>query len=389
VDLVNETTVYQSAIKSYLVAQAQVAGVDFSNSTFFPTAGLPGNSDFVWAWAIWVLKLIRAYDFVGRENFTGGEQTIIEGWFRDAADWHSYLCNEKGFDQLYTTRGGPTEDYTFDMNGEDDPIFRNGPIKWQAGSWHSNRRWGQVSFVTHVGVMLDDTAFKQTGSYAFKEWLSFHLYETGYAMELDRSTTAAPWRGLGYTPSTTANVAGVARVLYLNEFENLFDYTTDTHLVSATGGITETPDLNKSLSWAIIQQFRENFLESDADDIYPYGSTGTSTDILIHYCDATPDSNQTKHRVKPGEPASIANVYYDDNAIRGVYWADETLCGYPSSPSTQGIFLAWNGTDGQYPAYMFMYADLETDPTPPVPPEPYIRKAGRGQLPFNSKYITP
>jgi hypothetical protein len=355
VDLVQETTTYRSKLKKVMLAQAQMPGVDFSNRTYFPTTAWTGNSDFVWTYAIWQLKFLRTYDFIGPENFTSDERAIMEQWFRNGAEWHSYLCNIKGFDKLYSKRGIATNDYLFKMNGQGDPIFRDGPYRWQAGSWHSNRRWGQVAYVAHVGVLLNDLDFKLAGSYAFKEWLSFHLYEDGYAMELFRSLPNNPQKGLGYTPSTTANAASVARILYLDGFENLFDYKTDVYL-SKGGNIVQAEGLSKSLEWAILQQFRNNLLETDAPAIYPYNSSGTSNDILMHYCNANSSSSQIRHRIKPGEPSAIANIYYNNSKIRGVYWPDGSLCGYPSDPSTQGIFNAWTGTDGQYPGYMFMYA---------------------------------
>jgi hypothetical protein len=146
-------------------------------------------------------------------------------------------------------------------------------------------------------------------------------------------------------------------LLYYDGYENLFDYKTDVY-IDPNSGILKKGGVERGLEWAMLN-FINNFLDSNAPDIYPHGSTGSNTDILIHYCDATPGSDQTRHRAKPGLPASIANKYYNNPKIRNIYWGDGGggLAGYPSNPSTQGVFNAWTGTGGTYPGYMFMYAE--------------------------------
>jgi len=341
-----------------MLAQAQEPGVDFSNEYLYPKNAYDDNSDEVWTFAIWQLKLLRAYDFVGRDNFTEDERAILDKWFMDGAKWQAYLANEKALNRSYVQRGIPIENYILSWNDQittaDYQAYRNGPYPWRAGLWHNNRRWGQISFAAHVGVMLNDLSLKQTGSWAFKEWLAFHFYKDGYPIELHRSYADLPEKGLGYVASSTSNAAMVAKVLYLDGYENLFDYTTDICLDQNTGALAKGKTI-KSLEWAILQ-IRSKFMDSDSPDLYPRGTTGTSFDLLMHYSKSTVNSGQWKHRVKPGEPSSIANWYYNNPQIKDMHWPGGGLSNYPPKPSSQGIFQAWTGTDGQFPGYLFMYA---------------------------------
>jgi hypothetical protein len=358
VDLVQQSNTYKSHVKKILLEQAQKPGVDFSNTDLFPRADWGTNSDIAWTFAEWQIKFLKAYDYLGEDYFTEQEQAIMKKWFKDGAQWHEYLVNIKSLNKLYVQRGIPLEKYQFDYQFKSSsPIYRDGPYNYNSGNWHNNRRYGQINFVTHVGVLINDITLKQTGSFAIKEWLAFWWYPDGYFMELHRSTGTRPQGGLGYGPGTITNAVEVAKVLYHDGYENLFIYSTKVYLDPNTGKTVEG-SVSKNLEWATLQ-LKRNFLDNNAKKIYPEGSSGSSNDILMHYCLATEGSSTYRHRIKPGEPASIVNKYYSNPEIREIYWPStgDIVCGYPSNPSSQGAFNAWTGTGGAYPGYMFMYAE--------------------------------
>jgi len=370
VDLVNGTTVYRNDLKSVMLAQAQVAGVDFSNRSLYPTTGFDGNSDGVWTYALWVHKFLKCYDWIGKENFTAGEQTILEGWFADAAEWHEYLINTKSLDRLFVARGGDTSTYVpdYQFSYTDYPAFRGGPTRWNTGSWYTNRRWEQVYFVTNVGVLLNNTTYRNTGVNMFKEWLSFWFFPSGYWDEYHRSLATRPQAAIGYGTGNIAQAAGVAHSLYLNNYTNLYEYSTTTYLDPNDGQI-KTGGVTRDLIWAVRNQ--ELFLDYNSPDVYPYNYVGTDPAYLIHAARATAGTEQRRHRYKTGESASIVSAYYTNNqAIKNLYWGDGAggFIGFPSDPTPQGVFPAYMGTGGVYPAYNFMYAGINDGNLPPEPP---------------------
>ena len=378
IDLVEGTTIYRQAIKNYLLAQAVVPGVDFSDRYLYPTTTWPsGNNDVIWTVAVWMLKLLRAYDWVGRENFTVGEQSTLETWFEDCAYYMSYHADVRSIGPLYQERGVPLEDYVFLVNTKSTPYYRtasqNGPEKYRPGTMYNNRRWGQVNYYAHVGVLLNNSTYTDRAKWSVKEFIAFHIDKDGYPYELDRSIPSQPWRGMGYIMNSTQTPIVIAKILYINGYENLYDFTTGVY-VNLSGQKTVDPVKFKSLRWLVEKQFVDNLMKSNSLNIYPYGTTGTSTDILMHYCNATEGSDQRRHRNKVSEPAGMANQYYNSDKIRSMYMppGTEGLCGFVSNSTSQGAFLTYHGSDGQYPSFMFAYCDvfLEDGIAPPLPPLP-------------------
>lgn len=377
VDLVNNTSVYTSAIKNVLLQQAQVTNTNFTNRTIYPKETWTGDENTIWSFAEWQMKFLKAYDFIGEENFTASEQTIMRNWFAGGADWHNYLLNTLRWPKIYETRTGDPTNYLFTSRGEDlyNPPYRyassNALNRQSAGSWKNNRSVIQTLYVTACGLLFGNSNYKQQGAWCTKEYIAYHWFPDGYAFELYRSTPDLPQKGIGYIPSTLAGYLEIAKFLYEDGYENLFEWSTTTGLNINTQQIDPDVGVTKSLEWCTLN-FRNNFLLSSAQGIYPYGSSGTSTEILMHYCNAAAGTSQLRHRTKPCEPAVLANIYYNNPQIREIYWpdgGDGNLCPIVSNPNPNGTFGAWNGTGGMFPAFMFMYADYiySSEPTPPDP----------------------
>lgn len=374
VDLIENTTTYRAAVKSVILDQAQRAGTDFSNTTLFPTSGFDTNPDIAWTWAEWMIKYLRAYDFIGESNFTSGEQTIIRKWFRDFATWQQYLVNVKVLDNYYVDRTVTIDNYQLNTSHwsygvpSTYSIYRGGPPVWSGGGVHNNRRFGQIVFIAYAGVLLNDTSFKNTGARAVREYIAFHWYESGYPMELHRSDPSRPDAGLGYTPITYFDAVEVAHILQKDGFTDLFAFTT-TKTISPTTGMIVTGSVTKSLEW-IALQFKAKFMDANAPVIYAQGTTGTSGYLLQHYCLSPVDSQQYRHRTKPAQGASLANQYYLNSLIEDIYFPDQNtlIGGFPSDPTWNGSFLAWTAVAGTLPGFMFMQADIDINYGVPVDP---------------------
>jgi len=363
VDLVQSTNKYKPYVKKALLRQAQQPGVDFSNRSIYPTDSYKGNVDEVWAYAEWQMKFLNAYAYVGKDYFTADERQTIEQWLRDGAEWHQKLVDDMSLDQLFVQRGVPLENYKYNTdhwtykNLSSGLTHRNGHKIYSISKWYNNRRIGQAKFIAHAGVLLDIEAMKITGSNVFKEWLAFYWNENGYPSELHRSTPTRPQGGLGYLGDTMMRIAEIVRILHLDGYENLYKYSTNIYISEGDGNLIEG-GMNKSLEWAIIQ-IRENFIEKNSPKIYPYGSSGNSTDILMHYSLST-NWQTLGHRVRLAESASIANIYYKNHKIVPIYWPSSgDLTGFPSKVTTNGSYGSWNSVGGTLPGFMFMYAGVD------------------------------
>lgn len=357
VDLVQNTEKYKPDVKRILLEQAQHPGVDFTNRKIYQGELFDDNTDVVWLYAEWQMKFLRAYDYLGRDYFTSEERDIIEKWLKDGAEWHKILV-QKALSELYANQRGsvPVEQYKLsDLPGPGELTHHNGYTTYKSGRYYNNRRVAQINFIAHAGVLTGDESMKKEASDSFKEWLAFWWFPDGYYQELHRSATGRPQGGIGYGPNTLTNMVEVAKVLYEDGSENLFEYSTNVYVNHLDGSLSRGT-VNKNIEWAILQ-IRKNFMEQNSPKIYPKGTADFSDDILMHYCLGT-HPQVRGHRVKPCEASAIANRYYNNPEIREIYRPSGKLCGYPSNPTSQGVFNTWNGAGGTYPGYMFQFADL-------------------------------
>lgn len=388
IDLLNGTALQTERIKSLLLQQAQQPCMDFTNREIFRN-GVVNNNGF-WLTLEWVHRVLKTYDYLDDSAFTVAEKAIVDNWFKGAAEWAYYYVSTEFMEPVYRVRASNPINSVIDLPDPSNPnntgywlnreafaMYRirhkDSSVFWPAGMLINNRHLGQVNFVTHAGVKFGVDAWRKEGAQIVKEYVSFHFDDNGYYAELDRSSDLSsqvsmnigiPLKaesGLGYGANSLINIAEIAHVLYLDGYENLFEYRSKAKINEDSGEI-ETGNVEKSLEWVLLK-FRDNFMSDDSPEIYPLGLADAqeNTDTVIHFCKNT-------HREKLGtsrlvglmyNPAVIVNRYYKNPLIKDIYNASENhgnLCGFvdinvETRPGPHSIS----------PGNLFQYSDADED----------------------------
>lgn len=386
IDLLNGTAVQTGRIKSLLLEQAQQPCMDFTNREIFRN-GVVNNNGF-WLTLEWVHRVLKTYDYLDDSAFTAPEKAIVDNWFKGAAEWAYYYVSTIFMEPVYSVRASNPINSVIDLPDPDNPNntgywlnreafadtrirYKGSSVFWPAGNLINNRHLGQVNFVAHAGVKFGVDEWRKEGAQIVKEYVSFHFDGNGYYAELKRSSDASsqasmdigiPLKaesGLGYGANSLINIADIANVLYLDGYENLFEYRSKAQINEDSGEI-ETGTVEKSLEWVLLK-FRDNFMLHDSPAIYPLGLTDEqeNTDTVIHFCNNT-------HREKLGtlrlvglmyNSSVIINRYYKNSLIKDMYNASENhgnLCGFVDTN-----IETRPGPHSISPGNLFQYSDAD------------------------------
>jgi len=177
---------------------------------------------------------------------------------------------------------------------------------------------------------------------------TFHFDDNGYYAELERASDrnsqagidiGIPVRaehGLSYGANTLINIAEIAHILYLDGYENLFEYR-------------------------VLLKFRENFMLRNAPAIYPNGidDDQENTDTVIHFCNNTNREKLGTARVvgRMYNPAAIINRYYKNPLIKQMYNFNNNvgnMCEF-----TDNRVDIRPGPHGVLPSALFLYSDAD------------------------------
>lgn len=352
-DLVMGTNTYTADIKELLLEQAQKPCMNFSDRYYYPYH----NKDGMWLYGEWLHRVLLTYEYVGRDAFTLDEQKIIDDWFKGGADWLDYVITDRGMDHLYVSRTGLPDSYEINWDywgntGVGKEVYKDSTIFHPPGSWINNRQFGIANFITHAGVMYDNSTWKEIGAQLVREYVSFHFDDNGYYAELMRSYDAKPGYGLAYGANTLVNAAEIAHILYKDGYTNLFEYKSNITIDPLTGDIMQG-DVEKSLDWVLFK-FRENFMELDSDIIFPLGDVSGDMSKAIHFC-LSEDPVVPTYVIRMYSSAAILNNYYQNSTLKEIYASPiGNLCGVNDNSQLR------QGPHSIAPGFLFQYADVNT-----------------------------
>ena len=374
-DLVSGTSVYTERIKALLLAQAQRPCMDFSNRQIFRNGQ---NNTTFWLYLEWLHRVLKTYDYLDESAFTDAEKSIMENWFKGAADWSYQYLQERSIENAYSVRAVNPIDSKFDPDYwlhrdqyESTMVrYKNSSRFWPAGSLIGNRELGQLNFLVHAGVKFDNPVWKKEGALTVKEYIAFHFDDDGYFAELNRSTHANPAHGLGYGANSLLAITEIAHILYLDGYENLFEYRSKARvnplarysdLRNETDvAIIEEGPVERSLEWVFLK-FRENFMLDSAPAIYPSDVPDgqENTETVIHFCTNTSLIGRSRFVGRMYQPSAIANRYYKNSTIKDIYNFNDdfgNICEF-----VETILDIRSGPHNILPATLFQYSDVNED----------------------------
>jgi len=165
--------------------------------------------------------------------------------------------------------------------------------------------------------------------------------------------------GLSYGANTLINIAEIAHILYLDGYENLFEYKSKAR-INETSGEIESGTVEKSLEWVLLK-FRENFMLRDAPAIYPNGIADNqeNTDTVIHFCNNTNREKLGTNKVvgRMYNPVAIINRYYKNLLIKQMYNFNDDF-GNMCELADNEVEIR-PGPNGVLPGALFQYSDAD------------------------------
>ncbi len=352
--LVTGDTAYSDAVRTDLLAQAAVAGADFSNrsrwcqnSPFGPITDENPSFEIT----SFINKLLFAYDYT-KGTFSAGQKTTMETWFSNAATYWAQQVDRWLVDAKFP--GRDTDDYSSptDSGIGVDPVpthLSGFTTDGWTTSW-SNRTMAHLRLAGLVGIMLNDSYLKAQAKRLVKEYIKYEVFSDNTIGEFYRwrnGTGAAkydkPCLGWNYASLIVGSVMTLANAFARIGDLDLYQYSTSTGYNGTAGGPKTI--LGMATLWA----------QHVNHDVLRYG-TDTST-------------NQTGREVDTVDGISgeiyaddcnlaIGNIYYQDTYLKSVY--RRTVSGAPAYPaSPTGSWVPWCGEWGIYPGVLFMWGNLE------------------------------
>jgi hypothetical protein len=367
--LLTGTTSYRDAVRTELLAQAGVAGTDFSDGVRWCTTA-PDDSDNIYSIAMWLTRLLYGYDYI-RSSLSGGDQTTLDTWFENAGIYLESIIDLLVQD-AYPDRN--TDNYTTPTDAgvgvAARVLYFGGPSgDFWTEHWN-NRSSNLVRAFTLIGILTDNATLKNQGKRWFTEWLKYAVFSDGTPQEFYRWEADYPTLGWSYASMVVGPMVTIADAFARAGDTSLYDLSTSTGYNGTAGG-------TKTLQAAVTAH-----LEYVNYTRLRYGTAtfGGNPDYRIGIVDHHSPSFENRVEDTNNVPA---NMFFQDATLKTYYM--RTASGAPAyaeSPSGSG-WPIWGGEWGTLPGVLFMFGQMEDNPDNPFleggePEAPSPQGGGRG-----------
>ena len=333
--LVRQDPQVRGAVRERLLAQA--TALDFSDQERW-CPGIINDVGPGFVIAHWATQHLLAYDFV-REEFSAGEQRVLDDWFVSAAQFHSHdlqSAQSAIFDIVSEDEYAVTDDVAA-RPWTDAVAYRGAPEMSRTATFFNNRRAAQMRFVAMVGAMQGVEEYRQQARQFVQDYLKYAVFPQGYTADFARWTPDNEELGWLYAVNLFGHMATIADALHRVGDDTLVHYVTSDGLYGSQGG-------EKSLKFVL-----ESLLDYSSGDVERYatsnGDDGQSRDRLI---DGRRD----------GDALGFEAILLPGSTLWGLedrVMQSLTRNGFPPQPLTNGPNLVWQGEGGIYAGVLLMY----------------------------------
>jgi hypothetical protein len=354
------------AIKQEILWTTSQSFTQFGNPNGIWCFGYLGDKQIAYYGTSALMRLIFAYEYVGRTNFTASERDQVERWMFDAADFHRRDSDEF-FNAQYVDRWAG--DYTPTSACSTDPAqpaWVGGPLmRFWYGQIYNNRGGSILHFTFLTGLALQQAGrtytdgrygtlaqIVESGRMYFKEYIRYAVYPEGVVSEFARRLDTSPDLGWAYAGVAIGEMAEVADAYARAGDPSLYQYTTSDGLCGSEGTINDggsRQGQNKDFLFAIQEHMK--YITDGYARYWPDTSTENNRIDGRH-----PRDGSVWHGVHESHLV-LSNVYYQDSFVRQAYTRTHpNSIPYPSIP--QGV-PPFQGSYGYFPGMLFMYGNLE------------------------------
>ena len=356
---------WRTQVKNLLMWTAQNTAHEFSNNSKY-SVNHPGFAPApIFNLAGWMYRWLKAFDMLGRSQFTSAELTILDRWFYS---WANYILKwrhiegpgsrvpnrlQKNFSshpyaQYYTQGSGPYRAY-------DNGPYVSGAYDWNnrvlvcvasavmianyLKRFNPNPSTSNITQPTYGWFTVDDMLWRS--EVEFWEWNHFSNAPAGFVFDFHRAQLDGPsTQGWTYSANEIANAATIAKAFALRGDYRLVQHGTITgHSTTSgspnnTSGVSGFPDKNLQYAmWSLVR--------------YVNGSSGWNRTM-------NGQSLVLSTAYRDVVPAGIVDSLSPGNAVLRSAWtrSGNGFPGYTSSVEHQGLFSSWDGEQGFYMGLM-------------------------------------
>jgi hypothetical protein len=346
-----------AAITKEIEYQATRPNLDYSNRTLWPF-NYYDDINPLFMHTVWVKDYVLAYDIT---KAMGHSSPIVERWFLDLAELseqgvHENLSrvfpNRKN--DSYASRASFVDSTLFSSTRAADGKLVEYPRIMQ---FYNNRRSNQAGFYGLVGVVLDNTRYKEEFKRYGREWLMFGHRVTssdGLAGDVNRGTDSFPQLGFSYGLHAMESLIPAMDGLARQGDTSLYEFSSSDGAATPSGGTNHYKTMEGVFDTYI------KWIKGS----YPAQYTGSGNPPPTSITGNAYYRIQSRNTANGREIVNDASLLLPANYYNRTDWHDVimrkgTPTGFSSAPQNVGSITGWR-SDWRH---RFLRS-IDTDPYP-------------------------
>ncbi len=346
-----------AAITREIEWQATRPNLDYSNRTRWPF-NYYNDLNPLFMHAVWVKDYVLAYDVT---RAMGHSSPIVERWFLDLAELQeqalhanlrSVFPNRKS--DSYANRAS----WVNQQAGQTARFANGTPVapKPRIMGWYNNRRSQQAGFYGLVGVVLDNTYYKEEFKRYAREWVMFGHRVTesdGFFGDHMRGNDRFPQLGFSYALHALESLVPAMDGLARQGDTSLYEFSSSEGAATGTGGTNHYKTMEGVLGTYIRWIEGSNPAQYTGSGLLPVSAAGDP-----HYRIQS-RSTQTNREIVNDAMLLLPANYYNRTDWHDAIMRVGTPSGFTATPNVVGSISGWR-TDWRH---RFLRS-LDTNPYP-------------------------
>jgi hypothetical protein len=229
-----------AAITKEIEYQATRPSLDYSNRTLWPF-DYYNDINPLFMHAVWVKDYVLAYDIT---KAMGHSSPTVERWFLDLAELNEQAVHAN-LSSVFPNRKKDSYSSRASLRGQHRAQLPRAlrtakPVEYpRIMHFYNNRRSNQAGFYGLVGVVLDNTRYKEEFKRYAREWVMFGHRVTssdGYTGDVNRGIDSFPQLGFSYGLHAMESLIPAMDGLARQGDTSLYEFSSREGAATPTGG---------------------------------------------------------------------------------------------------------------------------------------------------------